>query len=274
MKRRRRGFTVLELMLALGLGMLVVAGATALLVTLSSADRMTGASFDATVDRSVARTVLERTFARMVAAPVPLAEQEVVRPTTETPTDEFGNPLPGELPPTVEPEARVGPDRFEVRWELIAQGIEAQVLEVTLHSPPVVTQPVEDGSLLRTLDFSRVIATDEEQTRIEALRRTGRTLEPVRGVIEPVLLSDGWALQWRQIEPAREPFTLVRRVLAYEWTMLPLSMETRQWVDIMRSGYPDQFPLAARLQVTTEDGPPIDWMFECIVTVSLNEEWR
>ena len=279
-RRRARALTVLELLLALSLGTLIVAGATALLATLVASERFTGESFDATVDRSVARTVLERSFGSLVAAPIPTSRRDVVRSTTETPTDEEGNPLfDPEIaallqgPPEEQEEEPVGPDRFELRWELITPTIEAQVLDITLQRSPIETRPLPDEQSLTASLFASA-ATDDEWLRIMALRRSGRTLETVKGLIEPVLLSDGWALQWRQTDPPAEPFVLIRRILAYEWSVLPVSIETREWLDIIRAGYDEQFPMAVRLVAETQDGPPIDWMFECIVTVSLNEEWR
>ena len=151
--------------------------------------------------------------------------------------------------------------------------IEAQVLDITLQRSPIETRPLPDEQSLTASLFASA-ATDDEWLRIMALRRSGRTLETVKGLIEPVLLSDGWALQWRQTDPPAEPFVLIRRILAYEWSVLPVSIETREWLDIIRAGYDEQFPMAVRLVAETQDGPPIDWMFECIVTVSLNEEWR
>lgn len=277
--RHARALTVLELLLALSLGTLVVAGATALLATLVASERFTGESFDATVDRSVARTVLERSFAGLVAAPVPTSRRDVVRSTTETPTDEDGNPIfDPEIAallegPSESQEEPVGPDRFELRWELITPTIEAQVLDITLLRSPVETRPLPDEQSMSASLFASA-ATNDEWLSIMALRRSGRTLETVKGLIEPVQLSDGWALQWRQTDPPAEPFVLIRRLLAYEWSVLPVSLETREWVDIIRAGYDEQFPMAVRLVAETHDGPPIDWMFECIVTISLNEEWR
>jgi hypothetical protein len=286
--RRRRGFTVLETLLALTLASMVIASMLGVYQILRTSDRLGAERLEEAADFAVAQNVMRRVMSNLVAArpvdPTRLgagggdddagdedaapgddeaagADDEEARAAILDDAEAAaeggdGLALPGmegAIVPTVAPGT---PVMFELMWETFSDGVEAQSVEVVVSRPPVRLQRRESAGF-----------RDRRSVMEERLEAAGMIASSVRGRIEVAEYADGWALQWRQLEPPSEPFILLRQIEWAEWTILPITREVDDWKDVHAAFLVQDFPAAVRLQVWSASGAHEDWLFEPIVTV-------
>ncbi len=256
----RAGFTVLELMLALALSTVVVMGAIGLIGMVYSADRRLAVRLDESVDLALAQGVVRKAMSSLVAAP-PLTDTPAApapandKPEGEEEEKDEGEKARDEMKDLItaitrdekSAKAMVDEDPDLPHFELVLYpgpaGMAIPRLEVVVLEPPA---PPEPG--------------DEFLVEEEVLG------EPVRGAFELSEDPDGYfVLTWRQIEPARRPVTLLRRLVRCDWLVLPRERYGGQWVEVETQYIQERFPVAVRLLVWTAGGTHVDWLFDTAV---------
>ncbi|MBL0926794.1 MAG: prepilin-type N-terminal cleavage/methylation domain-containing protein [Phycisphaerales bacterium] len=253
-----RGFTLIELMLAVSLSLIVVGAALALIGLLAAADRQTGARFDHVVEQAGSQEVIRRAMQSLVAAPPkdqalgglqntgPTGPTGATGPTGTTgatgpsgatgPTGPTGADLLSAL--TAEPDTS-GPPHFD----LFRDGRDLPALEVVVSlSPTPIGRP-------RAADLAR----DPEGL----MKRVSRA----RGRFELDEVDQSWSLVWRPIDPSGEKTVLLRGVTRLEWWVLPTATK-ENWLEVHAAYLAEDFPVAVRLIVETAGGGGVDWLFE------------
>lgn len=311
-----RGFTLLELILALTLSLLLIGGALGLFTMVLTEDRVNSARFDSTAKMGVAHAVIERAMQTLVAgkpeadAPAtklnpdgtPVVEDDIPGEDEEneeendpnadpalnadgTPkqpgVDQFGVGSGGEgagiVDESADPNAQPNPlmallglrpdsdaDHFELFFEQAEDGSEVPRLELVLSASPApksLVKSVQWGVQPDPRDQAEPPLVGEDI--LEKLRPW------VRGAFELVRMEDGWALQWRTMEPPEEPFVLVRGLASCTWRILPRrdkdNPETNEWQPLWNAYIVEDFPIAVELTMTTLKGVRVDWVFETMV---------
>lgn len=301
--RRARGFTVVELLLALLLAGVVMAAALGLLQLLSAADDRIAAKFNRSVELTIAQTAMRRTFATMIAGRDTGDEEEADREGDEDraaePPEELAGAVDGELADALaaaaggdEPDNMLEAVRDQTRansrrmldlyFEPTSTGVLAQTLEVVLPEAPIKPDWVGDGVELAG-ERARSL-TDRETAGTAAALLSTR----VRGRFEVAMVpGSGYTLVWRSVEPPAPPVELIGGIdtvpvddlfadgeaVSLRWSVLPLKFrdaETRErydWQPVWAAWLRDDFPIAVKLAFQLEDGTKEDWMFEASVTV-------
>ncbi len=251
------GFTVLELTLALMLSSVVVMAAISLIGMVHSADQRLAVRLDESVDLALAQGVVRKAMSSLVAAP-PLTDAQAAEPAGEKPAEEEkdeGDKARDDMKDLLtavtrdEKTARALVDqkdelpRFELALFLGPGGMSIPRLEVVVLEPPAPPGYGEE-----TLLEDEVLG------------------QPVRGAFELSEDLDGYfVLTWRQINPARRPVVLLRRLVRCEWLALPRERYGGQWVDVDAQYIQERFPVAVRLLLWTAAGTHIDWLFDTAV---------
>ncbi len=243
-RRRRRGLTVIELLLALSLAALVSSGVIGMYFFLAQASERGDERFEETLDSALTYQVLLRTMQTLVAAtPLPVDPDDVAQ--SEGADQRIG--------------ARVAdnqPVMFDLAWVDIGDGIVVQRLElVTIESP-----------------FPLKLLTEEEYGRPISDRQRDRWSKPerVRGAIEfDQTITGDWNLVWRPVDPPGRPFVLLQNVTYGEWSVLEQtdlahrdSRSQSEWTDVAAAFLAEDFPFAVRLQAEDASGRSVDWLFE------------
>lgn len=270
-----RGFTVIEVMLALMLSAVVLAAGLGLYRILHAAERTGEFRFERSADLAVTQMTLRKIMNTLVCAPAQPAQSTTTgNGASKTQAqgngdDEEDQTQPGEQAAILAQPAPSTPVMFELRWQDVDDGLggvtTAPVVELVVSEPPVpITSAVDRPD---EQDLSRV---DDEHAE-EALRLSNRLTETVRGVIEVVPDPTGWRLQWRPINPAGEPYPLVSSIATAEDGGPDLTWETLSrdekntddpWRNVCSARIHGEFPQAVRLVFETTDNEYTDWLFE------------
>jgi len=170
------------------------------------------------------------------------------------------NPLLALLGMNTESEA----DHFELFFEEAEDGSVVPRLELVLSAAPAPKSLVQSAQWgVQPVDPRDTAEVPIDQEILEKLRPW------VRGAFELVKLEDGWALQWRTMEPPEEPFVLVRGLASCTWRILPRrdkeKPETNEWQPLWQAYIVEDFPIAVELTMTTLKGIRVDWVFETSV---------
>ncbi|GAB4553066.1 MAG: hypothetical protein Tsb0013_15490 [Phycisphaerales bacterium] len=269
----RRGFTILELLLALGLASLAIGTIVGLYSLLGVASRNSGDRFTDAASSTLAYEILQGTFEDLVAA-TPIAPDEA------TALDVGTLPVPAALRDDDEGPANLSagnggsgadalrarvradsPVMFDLTWEEIESGVVVQRLELVTLSPPAAIELLPDEELL-------LPATIEQRER-------WRTPDRVRSAYEFVFDEEAneWDLVWRPVDPPGRAVPIIEGVLWAQWAVLSRSkVETVQqarvseaWTDVAAAFLGEDFPIAVRLEFETTDGRRGDWLFETLV---------
>jgi len=273
--RTSTGFTVIELVLAMGLASLVAVGAMSLFGLLYTTDRRAGISFDEAAEIATAQTIVRRTMQGLIAG-VPVPENEADGRQAATPDPQAGEnieqaagdgTLRGLAGGTEEPKEAsadengepLDPDFFEL-FEEEVEGVRVQRLEIVLDTPPVRTNVSLDG----------LTVIDPELVVLEHLS------ESIRGAFELSPARDGWTLSWVQMDPPAGRVVLLRQLTSCTWRILPRRMKdennqtveaSTRWQDTWSAYLRRDFPIAVELSFTTAKGANQQWVFETNVTV-------
>jgi prepilin-type N-terminal cleavage/methylation domain-containing protein len=268
---RSRGFTVVELMIALALSAVILAAAAGVFSIVGATDQRLRRTFDEISELSIAQRVIRRATSSLVAAK-PQDETNTARtfvngkPVGENqPNPDEKDPGEGEEQNQDEGEqtseqdplavsdalATNGRPDLRARFELYYQlGTSAQNAEPIPALELVVLESPAPGKL------------EFDPTNLDA---AVTQFLPVRGVFETIELEDGLALQWRPIEPAGESTLLVTGLERVEWWVLPADRAQREWVDVWAALIAEDFPVATRLLMWKRGGTHIDWLFDLSV---------
>jgi hypothetical protein len=284
-----RAFTVIELMLALALSAAVIMAAMSLYQVLQSSDRNSQARFEQAADMAVTQITLRKIFNTLAAAQA-VPENRLPDPGEPNLDDEGGEDNGGNDEATGAEDATESDNQqiaavpaagygsmFDLWWEeyetASGRPVTLPIMEIVVTEPPVALRTAQDA-----IDEGQLKTIDDDLAE-EALRRTDRLAESVRGRLEVVGAEDGWRLYWRPIVPPARPFLLLRGIAsvtperAYEtglaigdpdilWEVLPRSDELVEWDTSWSGTLRTEFPLAVRLIVMDERGRLIDWLFE------------
>jgi prepilin-type N-terminal cleavage/methylation domain-containing protein len=260
-----RGFTVIELLLALALAAVITTAAFSLFMLLGATDRRLAVRFDEDADLSIAQQVIRRAMGSLVAArprepsptdrPAPKDGEEADGPDTEarerarSELEELIGTVTGDEAFARSLTENISIDRpnFELYFDTTGPGIQP-VLEVKVMESPVPPAAPLDSAAAAVEQFL-----------------------PVRGVFETVQTGEGLVLQWRQLEPPGPPTVLLRRLAAVEWFVLPRARHGKKWTDVHAAYIQEWYPVAVRLVLWTESGTHVDWLFDTAVTTP---EWQ
>jgi len=274
----RRGFTVLELLLALALGLVVSATALSLFWLVSSSDERLDTRFDEAIDLSFAQETLRKAMGQLVAArPVDPDENAVATQPTNEEDDAEGEEGDEEAEPDVEEEEEPEEDPNAHLRELITELTGDPVLADNLLG--VVTDldrphfeiffdshgdrgvlPVLEVVLMQSPVPPIALLAGEERSAA-----SGATLNSVRGVFETVDLGDRLLLQWTPINPPGPPTALMDNIVAVEWWALPRARHGGEWVQLHAAFLQEDYPVAVRLVLWLRSGAHVDWLFETTV---------
>lgn len=253
----RRGFTVIELVLALMLSAIVAMSAMSVMWMLASTDERLARRFDDQGELVITQTAVRRAMGSLIAAKPknPAPTQDANREPkdgeqAEAPEDDPGADLAdlitsvtGDENLAAELTSGIGADRpnFELYFDQVG-GLMLPALEVKVMESPV-PPPVGGAGEAAALGVEQFL--------------------PVRGVFESLELGDGLALQWRPIDPAGPPTLLIRNLEAIEWYCLP---HKEDWVDVHAAYIQKSFPAGVRLVMWTNNGTQVDWFFDTAIT--------
>ena len=275
-----RGFTVIEVMLALALSAIVVAAAIGLYKILNVAERKGETRFEHAADLAVTQITLRRIMNTLVCAPAqPAGNQGPADTPVDTPPETDGASEEGDneedAPEPTEGQAEIlaeaapsAPMMFELWWqemELDEGTVAVPMIELVVSEAPVVVEST--AGRFEEEDLEKVSDAQAE----DALRRANRLTEMVRGVLEVVPDYGGWRLQWRPLEPPGQPYMFISHIATNAdggpelmWEVLSRDEKNTDdpWKDIWAAKIHAEFPQAVRLRFVTTDNEYTDWLFE------------
>jgi hypothetical protein len=264
---------------------------------LGAADRVGHARFERAADMAVSQITIRRILNSLVASPPqPPAPPAPAAPPPadegdeeEQEEDEEGEESDRAATLPAPDAAPASPPMFDLWWqehallepidpddpyaprEASSRTVVLPFLEVVLTEPPVALRTASER-----IDEEALEHVDEVHAE-EALRRTDRLAETVRGrieVVEDPWGGEGWMLQWRPTEPPGLPFVLISSIAsapdgspALAWSALATAEAVDSWADSWTATIPQDFPLAIELQFETLGGERVNWLFEVHVTV-------
>ena len=269
MQRRRTiqpGFTLLEMVLAIGLSSLVVLGSMSVLGMLYRSENRLARIAEDTTDLAVTQEVVRRTMQSLVAGtPLTDEEQDILDSEEggedkeldpESPEDvaELISQATGLVEGAEDDEASLLEEmnnprfidtrtHFELHYVASTVGLLPR-LEVVVFDAPIAPPPIYD-----------------ESDPLGALSMLLQDAAIVRGAFELTPLHDGWALQWIPYEPWAPATTLVRDLEYIEWQVLPRQSESPEWQSLHAAYLAEDFPVAVRLIIWTANGSRVDWLF-------------
>nr|AQQ75201.1 hypothetical protein [uncultured bacterium] len=265
---RARGFTLLEVVLALALAGLVVSGVFSLLLMMQRQGKVSGAILNDAVGGFRAQMAIRRAFQTMVAGkPLPLDKKEdgadaALDPSLEglresleglVGADDAAAILRGEASGETLP-------RFQLSWDADPSGMILPLVEVVVRESPVPVDLAAMGDAEREMTL-RDSAAESFRGLFEVVPEEG----PLDADAPEV-----WTIRWTPIDPPMRPMTLIRGVKpeSVMWSVLPLKRDPNAkdpWVDNLASYLAEDFPMAVRLVFETESGTRVDWVFEVAV---------
>ncbi|MDX2115089.1 MAG: prepilin-type N-terminal cleavage/methylation domain-containing protein [Planctomycetota bacterium] len=272
--RRPRGFTVVELLLALMLSALVIAGSMSLFGVMLQSDKQLSVEFEDAGELAATQQIVRRAMRSLVAAaPVKPAPAQLTEPDDKQ-AEEAGGAA--EQQSADEKEAAAAQAQSEAQSELtdlIASVTGDAELARELASSQSDRPNFElyfdassaGGLVLPALEVKLMESpipggrVDGDETTLKA-----EQFLPVRGVFETVPEPDVGTLMlcWRSLEPPGPRVTLVRNLTRVEWFVLPRRRHGDQWVDVYAAYLKEYYPIAVRLVLWTADGGYADWLFD------------
>lgn len=255
----RRGFTVIELVVAIALSAIVVMSAMSVMFFLTSSEERLATRFDDQEELIVTQTVVRRAMGSLIASkpkdPDPrgavskdreAGEEGGMEAEGEAQADELTDLIASvtgdeALAASLMAGAEADRPNFELYFDEM-DGMVLPALEVKVMESPV--PPPSDA-----WEASEVLGVEQ--------------FLPVRGVFETLVLEDGLALQWRPISPPAAPTLLIRGLAAIEWYCLP---HKEDWVDVYAAYLQRSFPAGVRLVMWTNNGTHVDWFFDTATT--------
>lgn len=266
-----RGFTVIELLLALMLATVIVVAATATFGVVGLAERRLAASFEDASQLSIAQRVLRKSMASLVAAKPEderaLATQAKARRAGQGFEESGEQPLEDGKGN----EDAEGSLRDAIAGATGDSALADELTRKTDHRAYIElyydTSGPGDAPLqsLEVVVMESPVPSSRDAFAADADSNLTRFL-PVRGLFEVLRLEDSLALQWRPTDPPGPPTLLVQGLDAVEWWVLPRSRNGREWMDVTAAYLQEDFPVAVRLLMWTKQGTHVDWLFDTAVS--------
>ncbi|HVZ93356.1 MAG TPA: prepilin-type N-terminal cleavage/methylation domain-containing protein [Phycisphaerales bacterium] len=278
---RRRGFTLLEVLLALILSAMVVSGVFGLMALMSASEARHSARFNTTVDRAAAQECLRTSFRRLFSAealaqPAPTGEQTGEE---QPPADDAKNDNSKKV--SLDEHGADRGDRSEVAKLVRSVLGETDLADRLLDSmdeeePPhfFLYYPDSSSGLAATLPRLQLTLT-ETPVPIIPIMEHGRIVSPFRssddlfrGAIQFAAtdLPDGSAvMQWQPEDPPGRPTTLMSGVTQAVITVLPQQSHGGSWESLWAAYLKEDFPVAVHIELTLNTGEQLDWLFETTV---------
>jgi prepilin-type N-terminal cleavage/methylation domain-containing protein len=256
---RRRGFTVMELVLALVLAAIVALAGMGVLGMMSTADGRLSKGFDDASDLAAAQVLLRRSTSLLLAAAPLKRNPTAPAPTSPAPDESEGESAEGD-----------GADDADTQDEADSKGSLDQAGEAEADQEPHfdLYYSNESGSpsqgALQSLEVVLIESPFGPQDAANSREGLERYL-PVRGVFEAVSQGDELSLVWTPIDPPGPSHTIIRRLVAFEWWVLPRHKNGRDWTDIAAASLDEDYPVALRLLLWTAQGTHADWLFDLSV---------
>jgi prepilin-type N-terminal cleavage/methylation domain-containing protein len=246
----RRGFTLLEMVIASALAGVVLLAGFGVLGFIRSADRQLSTRFEEANELGILHETVRRALQTLVAAPEPT----VVSAAAPEPAD----------PREAEAEKERKKANEDAQKEFSGTAYEAPE-----HEPP--------RFLLEPQIGGRVAEGDPRRLEVVLLDQPApgpaRISPTVRGAFELRPELKAFALIWAPINPPGEPVKLAGDIAQLRWSALsrdPVAnryeAKSGAWRDDMAALHPKDYPKAIRLQIVTASGREVDWLFEPAIT--------
>ncbi len=254
----RRGFTALELTLAVSLSSVVLLAAIGTLGYLQRADRNLSVRFEERSDLAVVHATVRRAMQSLVAKPEP--------PPSSAGTGQASAPSEGE------PEAFTDPE------EALKQKDVDEFNAFLSKSRGVAERVERDRFILESLVAGRTDESAPRRLEMVLLRPPVAGVQPVtptvRGAFEVRPELDGYGLYWAPIIPAGAPVRLMGGIVSIGWRALArdqaenrFEAKSGAWRTMMRARGAGQFPKAIQLTLKTVEGVEADWIFEPAISM-------
>ncbi len=240
--KRRRAFTLLEVMLAMSIASVIMLSSLGLMEYVSRMDDKLANRFDDISELGRARETMRTAM----------------------------NSLVGVVDPPEEPGARTGLARERFGEDSLAE----RMFEDDDENPPVFelgyTIPNRRGEsdprkIVMRLKRSPIPGAPAQRDVVVG------AFELVTYPLDPYFTETGqesWALLWTPLSPRGEPVILADAIKFAAWQALrdpqPPSNDM-EWVDEHDARFVDDFPRAVRIELETWSGAVGDWIFEPIV---------
>lgn len=255
----RRGFTALELTLAVSLSSVVLLAAIGTLGYLQRADRNLGERFDQRTDMAIVHACVRRALQSLVARPEPPPS------TSATPVNSTDN-------------ANGEPEAFSDPEEALKQK-DVDEFNAFLRKSRGIEERVErDRFILESLVPGRFDESAPRRLELVLLRPPIGDEPPVtptvRGAFEVRPELDGFGLYWTPIIPSGPPTRLMGGIATIGWRALArdqaenrFEAKSGAWRTTMKARTPGQFPKAVQLTIQTTQGVRVDWIFEPAISM-------
>lgn len=254
----RRGFTALELALAVTLSSVVLLAALGTLGYLQRADRNLSVRFDQRTDLAIVHATVRRAMQSLVAKP---------------------EPPPSTAGATPSPNGAEGQGEAFADAEAAQKQKDVDAFNALLRKSRGEAERVErDRFILESLIAGRT--DDAAPRRLEMVLLRPPTPGPmpvtptVRGSFEIRPEIDGYALYWMPLIPPGQPERLLGGIASIGWRALArdqaenrFEAKSGAWRTTMRARTPGQFPKAVQLTLRTTDGVEADWIFEPAISM-------
>ncbi len=261
----RKGFTLLETVLAITLGSLVLAAALSMLVVVQRAQSAVFNRADSNSEIARVHRTMQRTFSSLMVLPTPPAGAAPAGGPTEGDAPQGAGPgQPGdpdspddlEAPPP-EPRLVLSPDpRFP--------GRDLQRLEVVLSSPPIPTDPTRAAE---NAWADEVYELDRPADDTAGLRGAFVLAEPA--LDESVLTrSSGWTLWW--IPREGERVQVAKNLRRLNWVVARSEEGIVERLSEYIATYTADLPDFIEVEIETTTGVRSSMMFE--IAWSVGEE--
>ncbi|MGD9691328.1 MAG: type II secretion system protein J [Phycisphaerales bacterium] len=257
----RRGFTALELALAVTLSSVVLLAAIGTLGYLQRADRSLGTRFEERSDLAIVHATVRRAMQSLVAKPEP-------------PPNQPGSPVPPASGSNPEEDAIAFSDPEAEQKQKKVDEFNA----ILQRSRGVEERPERDRFILESQVAGRVDEAAPRRLEMVLLRPPTPGPAPVtptvRGSFEVRPELDGYGLYWMPLIPAGEPVRLMGGIQAIAWRALAreqaenrFEAKSGAWRTTMSARSPGQFPKAVQLVLRTTAGVEADWVFEPAISM-------
>jgi len=253
-----RAFTLIEVMLALVLASIVVSTALGVLALVAATQSRNTGDIDETVRLAISQQFFRDTFVRLVAG-VPLVQPD------ETALLEGAN---GVQNPTDEDEPQAEEGNFESLFDnLIGGGIAAELLSDEAFEFDIMFEVYLDNAVEGwPTPVLECVVTES------AVPERRNAFEPELGVLDRLgfarsqlrLEPNGrgsYNLLFLPIDPVGETYTVMRNLEWCEIWVLP-SSDSIEWTQVHAAYLEEDFPVAVRIVLWTENGQEVDWLFE------------
>ncbi len=257
----RRGFTALELALAVTLSSVVLLAAIGTLGYLQRADRSLSARFEERSDLAIVHATVRRALQSLVAKPEPPANQ------------------PGSPPaPAADGATEAEPEAFADADAARKQKDVDELNAFLQKSRGLEERPERDRFILESQVAGRADAAAPRRLEMVLLRPPTPGPMPVtptvRGSFEVRPELDGYGLYWVPLIPSGEPERLMGGIASITWRALAreqaenrFEAQSGAWRTMMHARTPGQFPKAVQLTLQTVQGAEADWIFEPAISM-------